>query len=148
MLNCDCSEIQTHYHLVCKQTLNHLTKQVSLAKWLSANLWTKWLWVQILLQSLKLQISHLFWESRSDIQATIECSFTEKRISDMIRTYRHCIVNVNEACIYEREIFLLKFSFIILNLIWPVSFVLSKYSFQVGMLLKKVCAFPIEPAVV
>ena len=66
----------------------------------------------------------------------------------MIRTYSHCIVNLTEACIYEREIFLLKFYFIILYLIWPVSFVLSKYSFQVGMLLKKVCALPTEFAVV
>ena len=37
--------------------LNHLA---SLAKWLNVCLWTKWLWVQILLLSLKLQIFCLF----------------------------------------------------------------------------------------
>ena len=41
-------------HLVRKQTLKHL------AKWLSACLRTKWLSVQVPLQSLKLQILHLF----------------------------------------------------------------------------------------
>ena len=38
---------------------------VSLAKWLSVRLWTKWLWVRILLLSLKLQILHLFQETIS-----------------------------------------------------------------------------------
>ena len=33
----DCSDIQSHNHLVCKKTLNHLTK---LAKWLSCVLST------------------------------------------------------------------------------------------------------------
>ena len=37
---------QTHNHLVCKRTLNHLAK---LAKWLSVRLGTKWLWVRVLL---------------------------------------------------------------------------------------------------
>ena len=36
----DSNEIQTYYHLVCKQTLNHLVK---LVKWLSVCLQTKWL---------------------------------------------------------------------------------------------------------
>ena len=43
----DCNGIRTHNHLVYKQTLIHL---VSLAKWLSVRLRTKWLWVQIPLQ--------------------------------------------------------------------------------------------------
>ena len=34
--------------------------QVSLAKWLSVRLWTKWLWVPVPLQSLKLQVLRLF----------------------------------------------------------------------------------------
>ena len=50
----------THNHLVCKRTLHPL------AKWMSVRLRTKSLWVRVLLQSLKLQISRL------DIQATIE----------------------------------------------------------------------------
>ena len=48
LLNCKvCAKVQ----------LNHL---VSLAKWLSVHLQTKWLWVQVPLQSLKLQILRLF----------------------------------------------------------------------------------------
>ena len=50
----DCNWTQTHNHLV------------SLAKWLSVRLWTKWLWVQVQLQSLKLQILHLF-KARSSL---------------------------------------------------------------------------------
>ena len=45
-------KIQTHKHLVCKRTFNHLallTFLAILAKWLSACLQTKWLWVRILL---------------------------------------------------------------------------------------------------
>ena len=58
----ECNEVRTHNHLVYKRTLNHLAKLVSLAKWLSVLLRTNWLWVQIPLQSLKLQMG--------------ECSFT------------------------------------------------------------------------
>ena len=39
-----------------------------LSKWLSARLWTKWLWVRVQLQSLKLQISRLF-RSRSSLHS-------------------------------------------------------------------------------
>ena len=60
---CDSSRIGTHNHLVCKQTLSHLT---ILTKWLSAHLQTKWLWIWISLLSLKLQISHLF-QARSSL---------------------------------------------------------------------------------
>ena len=56
---CTCA---THNHFVHKWTLNHLA---SVAKWLSAHLWTKWLWVRVQLQSLKLQISHLLWARSS-----------------------------------------------------------------------------------
>ena len=42
--------------------LNHLT---SLANWLSVRLWTKWLWVRVQLQSLKLQIPRLLWARSS-----------------------------------------------------------------------------------
>ena len=57
---CYCNGTQTYNHLVCKQTHNHLDKLTSLAKWLNVSLRTKWLWVRVLLQSLKLQISCLF----------------------------------------------------------------------------------------
>ena len=43
----DCIRTQTHKDLVRKQTINHLDK------WLSVRLQTKWLWVWVLLQSLK-----------------------------------------------------------------------------------------------
>ena len=54
----DHNGIWTHNHLGCNRTLNHLG---SLGKWLTVHLWTKWPWVRILLQSDKLQVSHLFW---------------------------------------------------------------------------------------
>ena len=52
----NCNWAWTHNDLVDKLTLNHLA---SLAKWLRVCLWTKWLWVRVQLQSLKLQISCL-----------------------------------------------------------------------------------------
>ena len=45
----NCNGIQTNCHLLCKRTLNHL------AKGLSVRLRNKWLWVRNLLQSLKVQ---------------------------------------------------------------------------------------------
>ena len=47
----DSNGIRTHNHLVCKRTLNHLAK---------LTIRTKWLGVQVQLQSLIFQISHLF----------------------------------------------------------------------------------------
>ena len=46
----DCNVIQTHKHLVRKQTLNHLAKLMLLTN-VSVRLLTKWFWVQIPLQS-------------------------------------------------------------------------------------------------
>ena len=46
----DCNRTRAHNHLVPKRTLNYLA---SLAKCLSVRLVTKWLWVRVLLQSLK-----------------------------------------------------------------------------------------------
>ena len=43
----DSNRIRAHIYLLCKRTLNHL------AKWLSVCLRTKWLWVRIPLLSLK-----------------------------------------------------------------------------------------------
>ena len=51
----DCNVIRTYNHLVPKQTLNNL------AKWLSARLWTKWLWVQIKLLSLLFLLRKKQW---------------------------------------------------------------------------------------
>ena len=49
----DCNATQTHNDLVFKRTINHLAKlvRVSLAKWLSVHLLTKWLWDRFLLQA-------------------------------------------------------------------------------------------------
>ena len=49
----DCNWTRTQNHLVRKRTLNHF------AKWLSLCLLTKWFWVRVQLNSLKLQISRL-----------------------------------------------------------------------------------------
>ena len=62
------NEIRTNNPLVCKRTLNHLAKPVSLAKCLSFPLEIKWLSVQIYLLSLNLQML-------VSIQATIECLY-------------------------------------------------------------------------
>ena len=71
---CTCNKIWTHNYLVRKQTLNHSVKLASLAKGLSVRLRTEWLWVQISLQSLKLQISHLFWA---------KCSLTFRQLQSV-----------------------------------------------------------------
>ena len=86
----DSNEIQTHNHLLCKKTLNCLTKLASLAKWLSVCLQTKWLWVRISLLSLKLQIWCLL-QARSSLtfRQTTDCRFTLKLIRDMIISYSH-----------------------------------------------------------
>ena len=58
-----------------------------MAKWLSVRLQTKWFWVQVQLQSLKLQISRLL-RAKSSLSFRIqECGFTLKCVSDMTRTY-------------------------------------------------------------
>ena len=46
----DCNWTRTQNHLVHKQTLNHLAKLASLAKWWSVCLLIKRLWVQVQLQ--------------------------------------------------------------------------------------------------
>ena len=70
---------------VLKTQLNHLA---SLAKWLSVRLRTKWLWVAIMLLSLKLQIWRLLWaRSFKTFKQTVVCGFTVKVVRDMIITY-------------------------------------------------------------
>ena len=75
--------IRKHNHLVRKRTFNYLVN------WLRVRLQNKWLWVQISLLSLKLQIPRLF-RARSkeflNIQRTIYCRFTLKLLSVMIIT--------------------------------------------------------------
>ena len=58
----DCNWTRTQNHLVLKRT-------VSLAKWLSVRLRTKWFWFQVQLESLNLQISRLLW-TRSSLTFT------------------------------------------------------------------------------
>ena len=53
----DCNWIRSQNHLVRKRTLNHLAKLVSLTKWLSVCLRTKWFWDRVQLQSEKVNIT-------------------------------------------------------------------------------------------
>ena len=65
-------------------------KSVSLTKWLSFHLLTKWLWVQIQLQLLKISvILSVLSKKFLDIWATAECRFTLKHVCDMIKTHIH-----------------------------------------------------------
>ena len=61
---------------------------------------TKWLWVRVQLQSLKTSdFAPASSKEFLDIQATIECGFTLKRVRDIIRTYsqyNHMNVLANE----------------------------------------------------
>ena len=99
----DSNKIRTQNNLVCKRTLNHLAKLAKwlscvaihrtdkYSKWLSVRLQTKWLWVRILLLSLKLQIWRLLL-ARSSLtfrQCVFECVFTLKFIRDRIITHSH-----------------------------------------------------------
>ena len=61
-----------------------------MAKLLSVRLRTKWFWVRIALQSLKLQILRLL-RARSSLafRETTEYRFTLKLVRDMILTYSH-----------------------------------------------------------
>ena len=56
----------------------------SLAKWLSVHSQTKWLWVVAL--TINLDIAPVSSKEFLDIQATIECGFTQKGTRDMIGT--------------------------------------------------------------
>ena len=57
-------------------------------RWLSFHLWTKWMWVRILLLSLKLQVWRLLraWSSLI-FRQTAWCGFTLKLVGGMIITY-------------------------------------------------------------
>ena len=82
---CNATRTQNHLvHLVGKRTLNHLG---SLGKWLSVGLQTRWLWVRVPLQSLKLEISPVSTKKFFDIQAIIEWGFPLMRVGDTIKIY-------------------------------------------------------------
>ena len=75
--------VWTRNHLVCKRTLKHLAKLTMIVCQ-----WTKWLWVQILLLSLKPQIWQLLRARCSlTFRQTIDCRFTVKLVCDKIITY-------------------------------------------------------------
>ena len=77
----DSNAVWTHNHLVRKRPSGLFLKKASLAKWLSVRLRTKWLWVRILLLSLKLQIWCLF--------SRIWCLFcTCKEFLDILANYK------------------------------------------------------------
>ena len=85
----DCNWTRTHNHLVRKRTLNHLAKLAILA------ILAKWLIVYELsgcgFESSYSQLDFAPASSKEilDIQATIKCGFTLKRISDMTKRYSH-----------------------------------------------------------
>ena len=81
----DCMSYQSNavYRKVLTTQHNHLA---SLAKWLNLRLRTKWLWVQVQLQSLRLVFAPVSSNESLDIQAALECGFILQRVRDMIRT--------------------------------------------------------------
>ena len=80
----DCNWTRTQNHLARKRTLNYL---VSLAKWLSVRLLTKWLWVRVQLQSVKFQISRLLRARRSlTFRKLLSVDLLWKRVRVMTRT--------------------------------------------------------------
>ena len=87
----DCNWTRTQNHLVLKRTLNHLAK---LAKWSSCVLST-YLYgaFDCIFLSCHVRVflsCHVAPASSKeflDIQATVECGFTLKRVRDMTRTY-------------------------------------------------------------
>ena len=68
-----------------------------LIKWLNVRLRTKWLWVRVPMQSLNLQIWRLLRARSLDIQTTIECGFTLKRVRDMIKTYKQRDISISAS---------------------------------------------------
>ena len=68
--------------------MNSQPFRLNLAKWLSVHLQTKWLWVRIMLLSLKLQIWCLL-QARSSLtfRRTLECRFSLEFVCDIIITY-------------------------------------------------------------
>ena len=72
----------------CAKVFYNKIAGLSLAKWLSDRLRTKWLWGRIPLLSLKPQIWHLLGARSSlTFRQTWECRFTLKLVRDMIIIY-------------------------------------------------------------
>ena len=92
----------------------HRTENYSQGSWIIWPVWltrvgiqTKWLWVRISLQSLKLWIRRLLWvRCFLTFRETVECGFTLKLVHDMITTYSQ--MHRTDRCSQHRSI------------IWPV----------------------------
>ena len=90
MMGSDCNWTRTQNHLVLKQTLNYLANHLAKLKYLA-----------------KLDFAPVSSKEFLDIQATIECGFTLKRVRDMTRIYRHMMgsylrqINVQNALEYS-----------------------------------------------
>ena len=81
LLHIDSNEIRTHNHLVCK--------------WLSVCLRINWLWVQISLLSLKLQVSCLLWARSSLIfRKTLKLVCDIKTISLLHTLPRKSLISI------------------------------------------------------
>ena len=72
---------------------------------MSVCLWTKWCWVRVHFQSLKLQVSHLLW-ARSSL--TFWQLYTLKPVCDMTTTY-NCFSDVFTYCLNLKHIAFLFF---------------------------------------
>ena len=90
-----CNYTRTQSHLVCKRTLK-------LAKWLSIRLRTKWLWVRVQLQIVKLQISRLV-RARSSLtfrQLESEESLWKPYVTWEEHTVRNCdVTHYLQSCL-------------------------------------------------
>ena len=86
----DCNWTQTHNHLVNEHSTIRKQTQTSFAKWLSAHLWIKWLWVQVQSQSLKQRIwskklKTLLWiTNRNLLCRTLEVHYYSTRQATQI----------------------------------------------------------------
>ena len=56
------------------------------SQWLSVPLWTKWLWIRVQMQSLKLQYLHLLW-AKSPLTFGYYRVDSLKRVREMIKIY-------------------------------------------------------------
>ena len=100
-----------------------LSKRVSLVKWFSVRLRTKWLWVRVQLQSIKLQISRVSSKEYLDIQETIVWIYSETRSwhDNNIQSFNHGVLqSINPTLKYWPHPFLPRSYQKILNLSDPL----------------------------
>ena len=100
----NCNGTRNHNHLVCKQTLSHLTKLAVVSfrhltkqpNWLSVPLQTKWLWVRILLQSNKI---------KNKLSLIIDFNFKgrNKNFIKLSTNNTHSGVRKNAECYWELQ---------------------------------------------